>query len=137
GDRHFFLEVPEWSDLTTRTALTALSGSDAAALHVEYGPPPTNEPSAIRLTLTPEAYSRLVTYVRQSTVIGDDNAATWIAGHHYALGDAFYEANGRYSLFVTCNQWTRNALSAAGVRVPLWAPFDRALFWQLRGQRPA
>jgi uncharacterized protein (TIGR02117 family) len=131
GDRHFFLDVPQWKDLTARTAITALSGTDATALHVEYGPAPANDPNAIRLTLTPEAYGRLIAYVRRSTPTGDDGKAIWIPGHHYDLGDAFYEANGRYSLFVTCNQWTRNALAAAGVRVPLWAPFDKALFWHL------
>jgi uncharacterized protein (TIGR02117 family) len=134
GDRHFFLDVPEWGDLTTRTALTAISGTDAAALHVEYGRAPTGMPGTVKLTLGSDAYARLVAAIRRSVVVADDGTAQWIPGHHYDTGDAFYEATGRYSLFVTCNQWTRNALSAAGVRVPVWAPFDKALFWQLRDQ---
>lgn len=55
-----------------------------------------------------------------------------VKGHHYNDHDAFYEALGHYSAYTTCNEWTRNALDAAGVRVPVWAPFERALFWQLR-----
>lgn len=134
GDRAFYLDVPRWRDLTTSTALKAIAGRDPAAMHVEYGPAPEHDPTARRLTLTPAAYARLVAFVRQSVTVDDTGTAVWIPGHHYDINDAFYEANGRYSLFVTCNQWTRNALAASGVRVPVWSPFDKALFWQLRGE---
>lgn len=134
GDRTFFLDVPQWSDLRASTALKAITGRDGAAMHVEYGPAPTGDPKAIRLTITREAYARLVAYVRHSATVDDTGTAVWIAGHHYDTNDAFYEASGRYSLFVTCNQWTRNGLDASGVRVPVWSPFDKALFWQLRDQ---
>lgn len=134
GDRTFFLDVPRWRDLRPSTALNAITGRDATAMHVEYGPSPAHDATAIRLTLDPEAYARLVAYIRRSVAVDDKGAAAWIPGHHYDLNDAFYEANGRYSLFVTCNQWTRDALDASGVRVPVWSPFDKALFWQLRDQ---
>lgn len=134
GDRHFFLDVPRWRDLTAVTALEAVAGHDTTAMHVEYGAAPTNDPTAIRLTVTPEAYARLVAFIRQSVALDASGASLWIPDHHYDTNDAFYEARGRYSLFVTCNQWTRNALAAGGVRVPVWSPFDKALFWQLRSQ---
>jgi len=133
GDRTFFLDVPQWRDLGASTALKAIVGRDAAAMHVEYGPAPAGDPTALRLTVTPAAYARLVAFIRRSVAVDDAGASVWIPGHHYDVNDAFYEANGRYSLFVTCNQWTRNALAAAGVRAPVWSPFDKALFWQLRG----
>ena len=135
GDRSFFLEVPRWRDLKASTALKAITGRDATAMHVEYGSAPTDGPTAIRLTMTPEAYARLVAFIRRSVTLDGTAASVWIPGRHYDVNDAFYEANGRYSLFVTCNQWTRNALAASGVRAPLWSPFDKALFWQLRGER--
>ena len=134
GDRAFFLDVPQWRDLRVSTALNAIGGRDNAAMHVEYGPAPTHDATAIPLTVTPEAYARLVAYVRHSVTIDGGGSAVWIPGHHYDVNDAFYEANGRYSLFVTCNQWTRDALAASGVRVPVWSPFDKALFWQLRAE---
>lgn len=134
GDRAFFLDVPQWSDLRASTALNAITGRDAAAMHVEYGPAPAEGSAAIRLTMTPEAYARLVAFIRASVTVDNAGASVWIPGHHYDTNDAFYEANGRYSLFVTCNQWTRDALAASGVRAPLWSPFDKALFWQLRGE---
>jgi uncharacterized protein (TIGR02117 family) len=134
GDRTFFLDVPRWRDLRTSAALNAITGRDATAMHVEYGPSPARDATAIRLTIAPEAYARLVAYIRRSVAVDVTGAAVWIPGHHYDVNDAFYEAKGRYSLFVTCNQWTRDALEASGVRVPVWSPFDKALFWQLRDQ---
>lgn len=131
GDRRFFLDTPTWGDLSASTAVNALSGLDGTVMHVEYGAAPVTDRTAARISLTPQAYARLVTYVRSSLPLATNGVAHVISGHHYANNDAFYEANGRYSLFVTCNQWTRNALSAAGVRVPAWSPFDKALFWQL------
>lgn len=131
GDRRFFLDTPTWADLSVSTAVNALSGLDGAVMHVEYGPAPVPDATAVRMSLTREAYARLIAYVRGSLPVGADGRPGVIPGHHYTDNDAFYEARGRYSLFVTCNQWTRNALSAAGVRVPVWSPFDKALFWQV------
>lgn len=132
GDRTFFLDTPTWADLSASTAINAISGLDGTLMHVEYGSSPEADPTAVRLSLTPEAYVRLVDYVRASVPLGTNGMAKVIPGRHYANDDAFYEAHGRYSLFVTCNQWTRNAMAAAGIRVPAWSPFDKALFWQLR-----
>lgn len=138
GDRTFFLNVPTWGDLKASTALYALSGFDQTAMHVEYGPPPIEDAAARRLVLTHEQYVRLVAYIRASTQVGQDSRAAWINGHAYGDSDAFYEGTGHYSLFVTCNQWARDALSVSGVRVPAWSPFDRPLFHQvdaaLKGQ---
>lgn len=136
GDRKFFLETPTWADLSATTAVNALMGVDGTLVHVEYGYAPAQDPDAIRLLITQEAYARLVKYVHGSVQPGERDVARVIRGHHYADDDAFYEAHGRYSLFLTCNQWTRNALSSAGVRVPAWSPFDKAMFWQLRNSQP-
>ncbi|MBB3227611.1 uncharacterized protein (TIGR02117 family) [Luteibacter sp. Sphag1AF] len=133
GDRTFFLNVPTWADLKASTAIYALSGLDGSVMHVEYDTAPLSGPDAIALTLTPEAYAALVSFIRQSTALDVNGRAIPVTGRSYASNDTFYEAHGRYSLFRTCNQWTRDALAAAGVRAPAWSPFDKALFWQLRG----
>jgi uncharacterized protein (TIGR02117 family) len=133
GDRRFYLEVPNWSDLRAGTAIRALTGMDGTALHIEYtGAPQPGAPDAVALSLTPEAYARLVARLRQSIRINAQGQAILIAVHHYDANDAFYEATGHYSLFMTCNEWVRGALSDAGVRTPWWSPLDKPLFWQLR-----
>ncbi len=132
GDRKFFLETPTWADLSASTAIYALSGLDHAVMHVDYDAAPPDDPDTIALKLSPEAYARLVAYIRGSLQTDTHGQPEWIEGHSYGRSDAFYEARGRYSLLHTCNQWVRDALAAAGTRVPLWSPFDKALFWQLR-----
>lgn len=133
GDRRFYLEVPNWSDLRASTAIRALSGMDSTALHVRYtGAPAPGAPDAVALSLTSDAYARLVARLRQSIPTNPQGRPILIPGHHYGANDAFYEATGHYSLFMTCNEWVRGALSEAGVRTPWWSPLDKPLFWQLR-----
>lgn len=132
GSRSFFLNVPDWSDLRPGLALYALSGLDSGALHVEYLAHPAEGPQVRALRLSADAYRHLAAYIRASALRDATGRPRWIAGHRYGRNDAFYEAAGHYSLFFTCNQWTRDALASAGVRVPVWAPFDWALFWQLK-----
>ena len=132
GDRKFFLETPTWNDLSASTAIYALSGLDHAVMHVDYDEAPLDDPDTIALKLSPEAYARLVAYILASVQTDAHGQPLWIEGHSYGPGDAFYGARGSYSLVRTCNQWVRDALAAAGTRVPLWSPFDKPLFWQLR-----
>lgn len=51
-------------------------------------------------------------------------------GHGYGLADTFYAAKGTYSLLYTCNNWTGDALKAAGVRTGWWTPFPMGLLPQ-------
>jgi hypothetical protein len=43
----------------------------------------------------------------------------------------FYEANGGYSLVLTCNEWTGRALRESGVRTGLWTPLSQSIMWRL------
>jgi Protein of unknown function (DUF2459) len=47
---------------------------------------------------------------------------------NYNSNDAFYDANGRYSLFYTCNTWANNALKSCGQKACWWTPFDSGIF---------
>lgn len=132
GNRRFYLDVPNWSDLRATTALRAISGLDGAALHISYTSAPRANNDTMALTLSPPAYARLIAQIRRSIRTDAQGRSIAIAGHHYDDTDAFYEATGHYSLLNTCNEWVRSALSAAGVRVPWWSPLDKPLFWQLR-----
>ena len=42
----------------------------------------------------------------------------------YGKSDKFYEANGTYNLFYTCNTWTNNSLKSAGLKACAWTLFD-------------
>jgi hypothetical protein len=46
----------------------------------------------------------------------------------YGKYDVFYEANGSYSLFYTCNSWANQALKSANQKAALWTISDSGIF---------
>lgn len=131
GDREFYLATPTWDDFRLSTAVKALFGLDRSVIHIEAMARPFPSPATRHLVLSAEAYGRLVRYLEAGFRRDAQGRPQLIQDVHYNLRDAFFEANGHYSMFLTCNEWVRRALAAAGVRVPLWSPFDVALFYQV------
>ena len=78
--------------------------------------------------LTGKQFQNLTAYLEASFARDDTGAPIQIVGEHYNAFDEFYAANGRYSAFTTCNEWARRGLAAAGIEMPLWAPFATAIF---------
>jgi len=110
GDREFYLNTPTWADLTASRAFGALAGGNRALLHVSYLRRSQLGQGAYSLPLTQAQYAQLAAYVRAALPSGK---ATPIAGAHYDAQDAFYEAEGGYNLFETCNTWTGRSCSRA------------------------
>ena len=122
--------TPTWSDLRPGTAIVALSGAGSGAMHVEYIETPTAYKSR-RIRISAAEYERLVAYIRASFVRNTDGRVRQIDAPGYFETDAFYEAVPTYTFWYTCNEWTRRALAAAGIRTAMWAPFDTAVFYHL------
>jgi uncharacterized protein (TIGR02117 family) len=89
-------------------------------------------PLTRHIVLASEDYRRLAAFIAAQFRHDAAGDVIIVPGAHYGRYDAFFEAEGHYSAFETCNEWTRQALAVAGVRVPLWSPFDRALLFQLK-----
>lgn len=136
GDRDFLLHTPTWADLRPLTALKAISGLGSGAMHVEYVESP-NAYKVRRVKISDAEYQRLVAFIRNSFARDANGAVQLIKAPGYFQNDAFYEAVASYTFWHTCNEWTRRALSHAGVRTPVWAPFDTAIFFQLPEPQPA
>ncbi|MDK7354048.1 DUF2459 domain-containing protein, partial [Rothia aeria] len=67
----------------------------------------------------------------KETIIWQNNHPIYIETNaQYGEDDAFYEANGKYSIFYTCNTWTNNVLKKAGLKASFWAAFDDGLMSQ-------
>ena len=133
GDREFYLHTPTWADLTAARAFGALAGGNRALMHVTYLQRAQMRRGAYKLPLSQAQYAKLVAYVRASLPSG---RATPIAGAHYDNQDAFYEAEGGYNLFETCNTWTGRGLRSAGVKTGRWTPFDFTVTWHLQPAQP-
>lgn len=131
GDRGFFASTPTWSDLRIATALAALGGTGPGAMHVEYVDSPLSY-KAHEIKVSRAQYLRLAAHIRSSFARDATGQPLRADVPGYFAYDAFYEASLRYRPWFTCNDWVRSALSEAGVRAPMWSPFDIALFYQLR-----
>ena len=118
GEREVFLNTPTWADLRPATAVQAMIGGDAL-LHVAHYVRPAPGPANRPLRLRPGEYARLVARIEAAV----PPPGRRIRHRGYADWDVFYDAPGRYTWRQTCNQWTSDALAAAGVRTGWWTPF--------------
>ncbi|MBL0329125.1 MAG: TIGR02117 family protein [Bacteroidetes bacterium] len=124
GDKGFYLDTPTWNDLTFSTAFKAAFGLGTTAMHVtyKYRTPQLNE-SCKKIVVTEKQYQKLVTVILESFELKDGKPIC-IKHPGYTQQDCFYEANGSYSMFKTCNVWTGNCLSAAEVKIGIWTPLE-------------
>ena len=131
GNREFYLNTPTWSDLSAGTALRALFGGGPTLMHVDHESAPRPDPDQRPIRLTDQQYRALTRYIRASFRLDSQGLPLPLPGRGYGPSDTFYEGRGRYSLFMTSNEWTGRALRAAGVRTGLWTPFEPSIMWRL------
>lgn len=117
GERTFFLETPSWRDLELINAVSALTGGDAV-LHVEHYVRPAPSPDYRVLRVRPAEYRKLAEQIASEL----DPPSARTAYHGYGQHDVFYSARNSYHLGNTCNQWTSDQLSAAGIATGWWSP---------------
>jgi uncharacterized protein (TIGR02117 family) len=122
GDKEFYIKTPEWSDLTFPVAFKALFLKSETAMHVTYLP--QRFPSWRKVNLCSEQLAKLKRYISNSFQQDENSHFTRIDFEGYNQFDAFYEANGSFSLFKTCNVWVNTALKEAEVKTAVWSPFD-------------
>lgn len=132
GDRAFFLETKNWSDLRLDNATLALTGMDSAVLHIASEDRPQISMDTVRIRISCAQYALMIADIDSAFKLDAFGRPIVIAGAHYADNDHFYEASGRYSMFTTCNEWVRGVLATAGIRTSAWAPFSSALMFQAR-----
>lgn len=130
GDKGFFLNTPTWDDLTFSTAFVAASGIGESAMHVDYmkSPPKIGERGKL-LRITEKQYTLLIAYIRSSFEL-QNNKAVLIDHSGYGKRDKFFEANGQYSLFMTCNEWTGDGMQMAEMEVGVWTPLEFGIMQQ-------
>jgi len=132
GDKGFYIETPEWSDLKASTAFKALFFLSTTAMHVSYlESKPEVDKDCKSLILKPEQYKKLITYIISSFRMDKGGEVILIPGKGYDAYDNFYEANGTYSFIKTCNTWLNSGLKYIGVKTATWAPFDKCIFYRL------
>ena len=132
GNRDFYLNTPTWDDFDLMTGVRAILGFGGTALHVTYVWGLGDGDRTVRLRVSEAAYRQLATYVLETMAADGNGEAVPIAGYSYLGTDAFFEAEGRYTLFATCNEWVRRGLADAGIRTSVWSPFPAPLLAHLK-----
>jgi uncharacterized protein (TIGR02117 family) len=132
GDKGFYLQTPQWSDLKFSVAFKAMFHLGTSAMHVTFFKEMHTGEQCKEIKISKEQYARLVTYIDKSFTYNEQKKTINIrtSNDGYGRDDAFYESPGVYDLFHTCNTWANNALKACDQRACLWTPSDKGIFYQ-------
>ncbi len=130
GDKGFYLDTPEWKDLKISTAFKAAFWLGDSAIHATYYPSITEGVDCKKITISKEQYQDLISYVKNSFQLKNQQAQLIKTDAVYGDNDAFYEAKRTYSLFYTCNTWTNNALKEIKQKAALWTATQQGIFKQ-------
>ena len=128
GDKGFYLETPTWADLKASTAIKAASGLSTSAMHVTFYKHLKENQSCKKLQISLENYKKLIAFINESFQTQSGEFLKIETNAVYGKHDVFYEANGSYSLFYTCNSWANQALKAANQKAALWTISDSGIF---------
>lgn len=130
GDKGFYLETPTWADLKTSTALKAATGLSNSAMHTSFFHKIKVNKDCKLIKVSANEYLQLINYIDTSFKKNKEGKYIVIkTTANYGNNDAFYEANGAYSLFKTCNTWANAALKSCSQKSALWTPFDTGIFY--------
>ena len=131
GDRGFYLETPTWADLRFSVAFKADFGLGSTAIHATFFKGLQENQSCKKIVITKTQYARLVNYINMTLMRNSGgNTINIPTKANYGKDDAFYEAQGSYGLFYTCNTWANDGLKACGQKACWWTPFDTGIFYQ-------
>lgn len=128
GDKGFYLNTPEWKDLTLKTALVAGLGIGESALHVTYYRNMKEDELCYKVQIDSSQFENLKTYVLNALDKDQDGQHILVETNaQYGEDDAFYEAKGSYNLFFSCNTWANVALKKANMPSGIWTVFDKGI----------
>lgn len=128
GDKGFYLNTPEWSDLKFSTAFNAAFYLGTSAMHATFLKKIKESESCVKINISRAEYEKLIAYIEDSFQYDETGNSILIDATTYGQNDSFYEANRKYHLFYTCNTWANNALKASDQKAALWTPSDTGIF---------
>lgn len=128
GDKGFYLDTPEWSDLKFSTAFVAAFGLGSSAMHATFYKQINESKDCVKLKISAKEYKKLIDYIEAKFKYDTNGNPILIDATTYGQNDSFYEANGSYSFFYTCNTWANNGLKEMDQKAALWTPSDFGIF---------
>jgi uncharacterized protein (TIGR02117 family) len=129
GDKGFYLDTPEWSDLKFSTAFNAAFNLGTSAMHTTFYKQIQETESCVKIAVSKEHYQKLVAFIEASFQYDTNGNPIFIQAITYGKNDSFYEAHRTYNLFYTCNTWANQALKKAHMKAAFWTPADKGIFY--------
>jgi len=125
GEENFYLNTPQWSDLSLETAFKAAFMDNTSLLHITRYTSTNSHWIKVKLSKT-ELY-RLNRYILDTFQLDSDGNKSLLLDTGYTPQDDFYKARGSYSFHHTCNSWVNAGFRESGLKAALWTPFDFGL----------
>lgn len=122
GDQDFYMNVPEWKDLTLKTAFKSILLPTPSAMHVTLLRKPMLDDYTKEIQVSDKAYKKLIEKIKNTFVL-EQNQPIIFLNKGYTENDNFYKAHGSYHAFNTCNSWTNHMMKEADLTHCLWTPF--------------
>ena len=133
GDKGFYLDTPTWAELSPKVALNAMLLPSPTTMHVtEYQ---TINSLWAAIDLSQDQLDVLNDYLKGYFALDASGKFQELLGQGYTPQDRFYEANGKYHCFKTCNTWVNTALKKMGLRTAVWTPVDKGVLRFQQGTR--
>ena len=129
GDKGFYLDTPEWSDLKFSTAFKAAFNLGTSAMHTTFYKQIQETENCVKIEISKEQYQKLITFIEASFQYDTNGNPIFIDAITYGKNDSFYEAHRTYNLFYTCNTWANQALKKAHMKAAFWTPADKGIFY--------
>ena len=124
GDENFYLNTPNWSDLTLKNAFHALFLKSTTLMHVKRYK--RKQKDWVKIMVNKSELRHLNNYIKDSFKTRNGMKII-LENQGYTSIDDFYKANGSYSCFYTSNTWVNKAFKKSGLKSCLWTPFDFGL----------
>ena len=122
GEENFYLNTPNWNDLTFKNAFRSLFLKNNTLINTKrYN---SFQQKWIEVKLSKKELEKINTYIIEYFKINSEGKFIPIKSKMYTTSNVFYKANGRYSCFKTCNSWVNSALKESGLKACFWTPFD-------------
>ena len=127
GDKEFYLNTPQWKDLKFGTAFKAafLPSESIVRIGLLMQKPKKNKYTKM-LKISRSQCILLYNFISKNYEIDKK------ISQPKNCFEMFFDSKTNYTLFYTCNNWTSEALKPAGIRTPLWSPFDKGVMFQIQ-----
>lgn len=128
GDKGFYFDTPTWAELTAKTALSAAFIPTPTAMHVSVLKDTPQVGEMIRtVKVSKNQLLAMESYILDHIQTKNEKALLIDCCRYDGYDDNFYEANGHYHMWRTCNTWANQVLKKGGIKTATWAPFDKCI----------